>query len=98
MAECSCCSSVAFERPNDSTCTFAPNSHVVQVCGPSDLACSVYIRWSRDGWHWGDPSDMGKGVVAPSGVYLAHSPVLALWASKGALLATAQMVMNANGE
>ena len=70
---------------------------MVQVCGPGDLDCSVYMKWSQDGWAWGDPADLGTPVVSADGAYLAHAPVLASFAAKGALLVTAQMVMNENG-
>ena len=45
----------------------------------------------------GDPSNLGTMLVDSAGGFLAHTPVLALWQTKGALMVTAQMAMEANG-
>ncbi|WP_288938397.1 sialidase family protein [uncultured Sphingomonas sp.] len=63
-----------------------------EICGPG--RCAVYIRYSRDGWDYGDPRDPGVRVQTAAGQYLAHAPTVA--ASGDRLLVVGQMVFEAD--
>ncbi len=69
-----------------------------EVCGP--MHCAVFARGSADGWHWGEPRDMGRLLRAANGEYLAHAPTH-LWLPDapggGTVLVSAQLVVKADG-
>ncbi len=65
-----------------------------EVCGP--LACVVNYRTSRDGWNWGDPTNLGRTISTPEGLHLAHAPVNTAL-PEGAILLTGQMELKADG-
>lgn len=72
-----------------------------EVCN-NDLKhqCNIYYRKSKDGWDWGDPSDLGTLVRTPDGKYGLHTPNVA-WSPKpepnGTLLIVPEMLVNEDG-
>lgn len=66
---------------------------VYEICG---LGCDVYIRFSKDGLDWGNPTDPGTRIESDKGQHFAHAPSVAV-APDGSLIAVGQLVMNAAG-
>jgi len=72
-----------------------------EVCN-NDLVhlCGVYYRRSTDGWHYGDPHDLGTEVRTADGKYLRHTPYPA-WSPAGGragtILLISEMIVDADG-
>ncbi len=64
-----------------------------EICGPE--RCAVHIRYSRDGWDYGDSDDPGSRIQTATGEYLAHAPTVTV--SGDRLLVVGQMVYQADG-
>jgi hypothetical protein len=69
---------------------------VYEVCNLPEPLCSVYVRTSRDGWDYGDPSDLGTGVRTADGKYPRHTPTIDVTRS-GRVLLVSEMLVNADG-
>jgi hypothetical protein len=84
------------DRPGMATTAQLPDGRTAmtyEICGPH--RCAVYIRYSRDGWEFGDPHDAGRRVETAAGEHLEHAPTV-VWAH-GGLLVVGQMVVGADG-
>ena len=69
-----------------------------EVCGP--MHCAVFSRTSTDGWHWGEPRDMGRLLRTAQGEYLEHAPTntwLPNAPGGGVMLVSGQLVVKADG-
>ena len=53
-----------------------------EICG-SD-GCAAHLRFSADGWDWGDPRDRGLRPASLDGKHFRHAPTLAASATPGA--------------
>lgn len=90
------------ERPGMATTARLPDGRYAMTyenCGPA--ACAVFIRFSRDGWTYGDPLDPGSAIKTAAGEHLEHAPTIA-WSPvpgrrRGALVVVGQMVVQAGG-
>ena len=67
---------------------------VYEICG---MGCDVFIRFSKDGLDWGNPTDPGTRIESDKGQHFAHAPSFTV-APDGSLLAVGQMVMDAAGK
>lgn len=84
------------ERPGMAVVDRLPDGRYVMsyedIDGPRNNG-QVYVKFSRDGLDWGEPSDRGTPVETPSGAYPAASPVvkwLPLGGPKGLLVVAAE--------
>jgi hypothetical protein len=85
------------DRPGMPVVTILPSGTyfmTYEVCGPP--ACAVFYRTSRDGWNWGDPTNLGTEIVTAAGQWFEHAPTNA-WApsatsSNGTILVVGQMM------
>lgn len=64
-----------------------------EICGPR--RCAVHIRYSADGWDYGDPLDAGARLETADGEYLAHAPTIA--AAGRTMIVVGQMVVRPDG-
>jgi hypothetical protein len=73
------------ERPGMATVTRLPDGRYAMsyedIDGPRNG--QVFIKFSRDGLHWGDPADHGTPVVSAGGAWPAACPVIQ-WFPTGA--------------
>lgn len=74
---------------------------VYEVCNNDPVhLCGVYMRTSRNGWDFGNPSDIGTEIVSDSGKHPMHTPTIA-WAPgagpNGKLLLAYQILANGDG-
>lgn len=99
-------SDVPEDRPGMAVVRRLPSGRWVmtyEICAPGgQFACVVHIRTSRDGWDWGDPSDLGIRPETEDGAYFAHAPTLA-WAPQrgnrhGRLLLVGQVLYREDGK
>lgn len=93
----------AADRPGMVTTARLPDGQYAMTyesCGPA--RCGVYLRFSRDGWDYGDPLAPGRRVETVGGEHLEHAPTIAwsAWpdAPRGALFVVGQMVVGADGK
>ncbi len=73
------------ERPGMAVVRRAPSGAFVmsyEICG-SD-GCAAHLRFSADGWDWGDPRDRGLRPASLDGKHFRHAPTLAASATPGA--------------
>jgi hypothetical protein len=93
-------SPVQADRPGMATVTrVGPRGEYVmsyEVCGRPN--CSVHLKFSADGLHWGNPADLGSRVQTPDGYYPGHSPFIT-WVpdgtQRGELVLAAQRIYDA---
>lgn len=91
------------DRPGMAVAVALPNGRralTYEMCGPA--RCAVFIRFSADGWDYGDPSAPGQRIETVGGQHLEHAPNLA-WTKlpgrpDGALVVVGQMVVEADGK
>ncbi|MFC7340690.1 sialidase family protein [Saccharopolyspora griseoalba] len=74
---------------------------VYEVCNYDPVhTCTVFVRESRDGWDYGDPTDVGTEVLSTGGGQPLGTPTIA-WAPgpgpNGRLLLAYQMLANDGG-
>jgi hypothetical protein len=65
-----------------------------EICG-GPRVCEAYVRWSSDGWNWGNPADAGTRVRTADGRYPASTPTITV--SGNTVLLNSMRVRNANG-
>ena len=90
------------DRPGMATTAHLPDGRTAmayEACGPA--RCAVFVRFSADGWDYGDPLVPGARVETATGQWLAHAPTIA-WSPRpgapgGLLLIVGQMVMDPGG-
>jgi len=46
-----------------------------EICGTD--GCATHLRFSDDGWNWGDPADPGLRPATLTGLHFRHAPTLA---------------------
>lgn len=84
------------DRPGMATTARLPDGRFAmtyEMCGPR--RCAVHIRYSVDGWSYGDPLDPGTRIETAAGQYLEHAPTVV--ASGDRLFVVGQMVVEADG-
>jgi hypothetical protein len=64
-----------------------------EVCG---MNCDTYIRFSKNGYDWGNPSDLGTRVESNEGNHFSHAPTISR-SEDGRLLVIGQ-VLNKNSD
>lgn len=70
-------SAVPADRPGMPTVARVSSDRYVlsfENCGPDN--CATFVKFSRDGQHWGPATDTGAAVTTATGDYPAHSPYL----------------------
>jgi hypothetical protein len=70
-----------------------------EVCGHA--ACSVSSRTSKDGWSWGDASELDQRVISTTGQWFEHAPTN-VWSPRGAtgkgtIFVVGQVLFDNNG-
>jgi hypothetical protein len=63
-------------RPGMATVRRLPNGRYVMVYEICGMGCDVFIRFSDDGTHWGDPADPGTRIESGAGHHFAHAPTV----------------------
>jgi hypothetical protein len=69
---------------------------VYEVCNLKEPLCSAYTRTSKDGWDYGDPTNLGTGVRTADGKYPRHTPTISVGPS-GQVVFVSEMLVNADG-
>lgn len=69
---------------------------VYEVCNLDEPMCSVYFRYSADGWDYGDPVDLGTSVRTADGKWVRHTPTVTV-TPQGTIVLAAEMLVNADG-
>lgn len=70
---------------------------VYEVCNiGGEPLCSAYFRTSRNGWDFGDPTDLGTGIRTVDGKYPRHTPTVTV-SPTGSILVVSEMLVNADG-
>ena len=88
------------DRPGMAVVTPLPDHSfflTYEICGP--YHCAVFARSSQDGWHWGEPRDIGRLLRTADGSYLEHAPANFWIATEtgGVMLVTGQLVIKGDG-
>jgi hypothetical protein len=47
-----------------------------ELCGVTSDGCAAHLRFSSDGWNWGDANDPGLQPTTVDGMYFAHAPTV----------------------
>jgi len=75
-----------------------------EICGDPKTGhhCAAYERTSRDGWNYGNASDLGQRIEAADGSYFEHAPAN-IWtpspvSPNGVLLVVGQVLHQADGK
>lgn len=70
----------AWERPGMPVVAELPDGSYVmtyEICGlAAPYHCDVRLRYSTDGWTWGDPADLGARPTTVDGRYFTHTPTI----------------------
>ena len=69
-------------------------SMTYEMCGPRH--CAVFIRYSTDGWTYGDPIDPGERIETADGLHLEHAPTSTSTGKR--LLVVGQLVVENTGK
>jgi hypothetical protein len=91
-------------RPGMANVRLLPNSTYLmtyELCrGVAGADCAVHLRFSSDGWNWGDPNDPGLQPTTVDGMYFAHAPTI-VWSDRpganGRWYLVGQMVYDSAG-
>lgn len=74
-----------------------------EICGApiNRYHCAAYFRTSRDGWNYGNPSNMGTRIETADGKFFEHAPAN-IWAPSplspnGVIVVVGQVLHNADG-
>ncbi|MBX3226053.1 MAG: RICIN domain-containing protein [Labilithrix sp.] len=71
-----------------------------EICALPNDSCTAFVRFSNDGWSWGNVNDRGLRVATIDGKHFRHAPTLS-WSSapgvNGRFIMVGQMVHDANG-
>ena len=71
-----------------------------EICAQPNDSCTAHLRFSSDGWDWGDRTQTGTRPITLQGVHVRHAPTLAFSAapgSNGRLWLVGQMVYDFGG-
>jgi hypothetical protein len=62
-----------------------------EICGKAN-ACSVFSRASKDGWNWGDATEMGERITSVDGQWFEHAPTNVWIKRKGSAAGTLYVI------
>ena len=84
-------------RPGMAIVRQLPNKRYVMVYEICGMGCDVFVRFSNDGDHWGDPADPGTRLESTQGRHFAHAPSFAVLPD-GRLLVVGQLLMGVDNQ